>query len=391
MAEFSDPFAVAASADGRLYVADGGDANLVRRIEADGTVVTLAGGSGEGWRDGRRGLAAFHTPSGLALAADGSLFVADTGTHVVRRISPDGVVTTVAGNGSPGYGDGAGTSAAFDGPMGLALAPDGRLFVADAYNHRIRAIDRGGTVSTIAGTGAPGFADGSAAAAEFDTPCGVAIGPDGVIYVADTGNGSIRRIVPTGDVSTMTLVAAEPSDDVSLVRPIGIAAGKDGRLVVSDRRGRVLQVWPDGTARLLGGSLARLPGRRRATSPIPRTGRRRDRSAGSRHRRRRGQLPAAADRTGRPVPAGRPAQPARAPAGLSERAPAGARRSRGRSSRSSSGTRWPARWARRAAARRTAGSASMRGWTCRPTRARSSAPSGARRSTRRSRRRASAT
>jgi DNA-binding beta-propeller fold protein YncE len=255
VAEFSDPFAVAVDSQGRVFVADAGDANRIRRIETDRRVVTLAGGSGEGWRDGRRGLAAFHTPSGLALAPDGTLFVADTGTHVIRRISPDGVVTTVAGSGTPGWRDGPGREAAFDGPMGIALAPDGRLLVADAYNHRIRVVDRHSVVSTLAGSGVPGLLDGMGAAAQFDTPCGVAVGKDGVIYVADTGNSLLRRIDGTGAATTMFLVAAGVNEEFSLVRPVGIAAGSDGRLAVTDRRGRVLQVWPDGTARTLAGSL----------------------------------------------------------------------------------------------------------------------------------------
>ncbi len=255
VAEFSDPFAVATDDRGRLFVADAGDANRVRRVEADGRVVTLAGGSGEGRRDGRRGAAAFHTPSGLALAPDGSLYVADTGTHVIRRISPDGDVTTLAGDGQPGWRDGAGTAAAFDGPIGLALARDGRLVVADAYNHRIRIVDRAGVVSTLAGSGAPGIADGRGAEARFDTPCAVAVDRDGIIYVADTGNSLLRRIGRDGLVTTLALSPLDSADDVSLVRPLGIAAGLDGRLAVSDRRGRVLQVWPDGTARTLAGSL----------------------------------------------------------------------------------------------------------------------------------------
>jgi streptogramin lyase len=266
VAEFSDPFAVAVGADGRVYVADAGDANRIRRIGPDG-VVTLAGGSGEGHRDGRRGLAAFHTPSGLAIAPDGTLFVADTGTHTIRRVTADGDVTTVAGAGAPGYLDGAGRASAFDGPMGLAYAPGGRLYVADAYNHRIRAIDASGTVTTLAGTGVPGFADGPAATAQFDTPCGVAVAPDGSLYVADTGNGLVRRIDASGAVSTLPLVPDEPFGDTSIVRPIGIAAGRDGRLAVSDRRGRVLQVMADGTARRLAGSL---PGYRDGAGAIAR-------------------------------------------------------------------------------------------------------------------------
>jgi len=255
-ATFSDPFAVAAGADGRIYVADAGDANRIRRVETDGTVVTLAGGAGEGWRDAPRGLAAFHTPSGLALSRDGTLFVADTGTHVIRRIDPDGKVTTIAGTGRPGFADGPGSAASFDGPMGLALAPDGRLLVADAYNGRIRAIGAHGMVTTVAGAGGlTGYADGPAAEARFDTPCGVAVAADGRIFVADTGNGLVRAIDLAGNVTTIAIHPSNPFEDVGLARPAGIVVGRDGRLVVSDRRGRILQVAPDGRARVLAGSL----------------------------------------------------------------------------------------------------------------------------------------
>ena len=116
-------------------------------------------------------------------------------------------------------------------------------------------MDRAGVVSTLAGSGAPGLADGRGAEARFDTPCGVTVDRDGTVYVADTGNSLLRRIDRDGIVTTLALAPLDTSDDVSLVRPVGIAAGRDGRLVVSDRRGRVLQVWPDGTARTLAGLL----------------------------------------------------------------------------------------------------------------------------------------
>jgi len=252
-AGFSDPFAVAAAADGRIYIADAGDNNRVRRLDPDGRVVTLAGGSGEGWRDGRRGAAMFHTPSGLALGPDGALYVADTGTHVIRRISRDGDVVTVAGVGRPGFLDGPAASAAFDGPMGLALGPDGTLYVADAYNNRIRAIGTSGSVWTVAGDGLAGFQDGPGQAARFDVPCGVAVDPTGGLLVADTANNAVRRIARDRTVSTVALTAESITEDVSLVRPIGIAAGEHGAFI-TDRRGRILQLLENGRARVLAGT-----------------------------------------------------------------------------------------------------------------------------------------
>jgi len=251
-AGFSDPFAVAAATDGRIYIADAGDNNRIRRLDPDGRVVTLAGGSGEGWRDGRRGAAMFHTPSGLALSPNGSLYVADTGTHVIRRISRDGDVVTVAGVGRPGYVDGPAANAAFDGPMGLALGPDGTLYVADAYNNRIRAIGTSGTVWTVAGDGLAGYQDGPAQTARFDVPCGVAVDPSGGLLVADTANNAIRRIARDRTVSTVELTASI-TEDVSLVRPIGIAAGTHG-VFITDRRGRILHMLQNGRTRVLAGT-----------------------------------------------------------------------------------------------------------------------------------------
>ncbi len=252
-AGFSDPFAVAAASDGRVYIADAGDNNRIRRLEPDGRVITLAGGSGEGWKDGRRGRAMFHTPSGLALAADGTLYVADTGTHVIRRISRDGGVTTIAGVGRPGYIDGPSAGAAFDGPMGLAVGPDGTLYVADAYNNRIRAISTSGTVWTVAGDGLAGYQDGPGPSARFDVPCGVAVDPSGGLLVADTANNVVRRIARDRTVSTLELAAGSLTEDVSLVRPIGIAAGPRGTFI-TDRRGRILQILENGRTRVLAGT-----------------------------------------------------------------------------------------------------------------------------------------
>src|SRR5262245_31249913 len=125
-ARFSEPFGIAAASDGTIFVADAGSAHLIRRISPDASVSTIAGGA-RGFADGSGTQAAFSTPSGLALAADGTLFVADTGNHAIRRITPDGRVSTVAGDGTAGYADGPALQARFNGPIGIALASDGRV------------------------------------------------------------------------------------------------------------------------------------------------------------------------------------------------------------------------------------------------------------------------
>lgn len=247
-AHFSDPFGVAIHTDGTVYVADAGDAQRIRGISPDGTVFTLAG-SVHGFQDGAGAAARFSTPSGLAIDSTGALYVADTGNNAVRRVSADGRVTTLAGDGVAGMRDGPGHEARFNGPIAVAVAPTGRVIVADTYNDRVRAIDPDGTVRTLSGFAGPGALDGTAHEARFHTPCGVAVDALGNIYVADTGNGLLRIIGTGGSVTTHA--AAFPE---GLVRPIGIAASPAGDIYVTDDRGRVLEVAVGRAARTLVGS-----------------------------------------------------------------------------------------------------------------------------------------
>lgn len=250
-ARFADPFGLALDRAGTLYVSDGGDNNRIRKIAADGSVSTLAGGA-EGFADGIGAAAAFHTPSGLALDAAGNLYVADTGNNAIRKVSPQGVVSTLAGGGAAGLRDGVGAAAEFNGPVGVALDRAGNVLVADTYNDRIRRIAPDGTVTTLAG-GAPGLLDGPQAQALFDTPTGIAVDPRGGIVVADSGNGAVRRLAPDGSVSTLAPLQAQ-SGPVSLRRPVSLAVTADGFLYVGDMaRGRIWQVAPGGELRGLSG------------------------------------------------------------------------------------------------------------------------------------------
>jgi sugar lactone lactonase YvrE len=246
LARFSDPFGVTVAPDGSIYVADAGRAQRVRRIAPDGTVTTVAGGE-LGYRDGPASTARFDTPSGLAFDAGGGVLVADTGNNAIRRIAPDGSVTTVAGDGIPGYLDGPARQARFRGPTGIAVDAAGRIIVADAYNDRIRAIHPDGTVSTLAGSGAPGFADAPVTAAAFDTPSGVAVDAAFNIYVADLGNVAIRKIWPDGRVTTVP--------HYGLVRPASVAVAPDGFIYAAGYH-RVVAVDPDGDVRVVAGSTA---------------------------------------------------------------------------------------------------------------------------------------
>ncbi|MEX1128857.1 MAG: hypothetical protein WEB50_09850, partial [Vicinamibacterales bacterium] len=231
---FTDPFGVTAAADGTVYVADGIGAHRIYRITPAGLVTTLAG-SDEGFADGPGASARFSAPSGLAIDTLGHLYVADTGNDAIRRIAPDGTVSTIADR-----------RAGLNGPVGVAVDARGRVIVADTYNDRIVAIESDGAVTPVAGSGSRGFDDG--ADARFDTPCGVAVDSNGNIYVADTGNGAVRVISTEGIVSTIA-----PGFADGPLRPLGVAAAADGSVFVADARGRVVEITPNSGQRTVAG------------------------------------------------------------------------------------------------------------------------------------------
>lgn len=250
-ARFSDPWGIAVGTDGRIYVADAGDNDTIRLIDAAGKSGVFAG-STSGFVDGPAGTARFDTPSGMVIDTTGTLYVADTGNDAIRRVDARGTVTTVAGGNGPGYLDGRGRDARFNGPVGVAVGEHGDIYVADTYNHRIRRIAPDGTVTTVAGSGAPGLQDGPGLNARFDTPCALAVGVDGSLWVADTGNRAIRRIAPDGTVSTLAYSTSEDHEAL-LRRPLGIAADADAVYVTEAARGRILRYGNDGTIRVMTG------------------------------------------------------------------------------------------------------------------------------------------
>ncbi len=204
-ARFQYPGAVAASGATNVFVADSAN-HTIRKVTTAGTVSTLAGTAGaSGSADGTGGNARFRSPYGLAVDSAGNILVADTYNHTIRKITPAGEVSTLAGAaGVTGSANGTGPVARFNLPCGVAVDAANNLLVADAYNHTIRKVTPAGVVSTVAGApGLSGNADGAAGTARFWTPRGVAVDGAGNIFVADLQNQTIRKITPGGTVTTL--------------------------------------------------------------------------------------------------------------------------------------------------------------------------------------------
>jgi len=231
---------------GQLYVA-GDHAPIVFRVGTDNRVLTVAGTTDSGY-DGDGGparQAKLTSPFAVLPTEDGGFYVSDLDAHVIRYVAPDGIISTVAGTGAQGYsGDGgAGMQAQLAGPAKMRLDGEGNLYFCETKNHVVRRLTRGGTVSTVAGTGARGYAGdgGPAGRAQFDSPSDLRFAPNGDLYVADTGNSVIRRIDRTGVVTTVVGRGQAgfsgdggPASDCEMNRPSGLTFAADRALWIAD-------------------------------------------------------------------------------------------------------------------------------------------------------------
>jgi hypothetical protein len=263
-AELKNPAGVAVDTIGNLYIAD---ISVIRKVASDGTITTVAGSGKTGYSgDGGPAISAeLNSPEGVAVDGAGNLYVADSDNFVVREVNPSGTIATVAGNGIscifPGLGA---TSASLCYPVGVAVDNNGNLYIADSDGNRIRKVAPGGIMTTVAGNGAPGYSGdgGPATSARLSDPWGVAADAAGDLYIADSGNSVIRKVSPDGMITTVAGNGSAgysgdggPATNAQLFEAAGVAVDPSGSLYIADTsNNRIRKVTPDGTIATIAGN-----------------------------------------------------------------------------------------------------------------------------------------
>ncbi len=260
-----NPLGVAVDGSGNLLIADSGN-YCIRKVSSNGIITTVAGNGTRGYSgdSSRATNAQLSFPTAMTVDASGSLFIADNGNNRFRKVSPAGIITTVAGNGTSGYsGDGGpATSAQLAGPSGMKVDATGNLFIADILNHRIRKISPNGIIATVAGNGTPGYSGdvGPATSAQLTFPSGVAFDASGNLFIADTGNSRIRKILPNGIIFTVAgggtsgLGDGGPATIAQLDHPYSLAFDGSGNLFIADSgNARIRKIAPNGTITTVAG------------------------------------------------------------------------------------------------------------------------------------------
>jgi len=259
-AAFNAPAGVAIDAAGNVYIAEAGNHDI-RKMTPDGMVSSFVGNTTGGFANGTGGAASFSSMQGIAIDAAGNLYVADSGNQAIRKVTPGGVVTRFAGTGTMGAANGPVASATFNAPTGVAIDAAGNVYVADFGNKMIRKITADGIVSTLAGSGTVGYDNGTGATATFTSPDRLVVDAAGNVYVSDFK--MVRKITPDGMASTLAGNNVDPS--VAYSQPVdgkgsaasfivadGISIDASGNLYVGDEN-LVRMVTPDGVVTTLAG------------------------------------------------------------------------------------------------------------------------------------------
>jgi len=256
LAQLSNPTDISVAPDGSLYIADFSSSSI-RHVTPDGIISTVAG-TGVGGFSGDGGpanLAQLAAPISVISGSGGSLYIADTYNHRIRRVSADGIITTVAGTGIAGFsGDGGpAINAMLWEPSDIALGLDGSIYISERKNHRIRRVTLDGIITTVAGTGSRGFSgDGGAASmAQLFGPSGIALSLGGDLYIADTGNSRIRRMTPNGMITTIAGTSnwgyfgdGGPANQAWFTDAVDVSIAPDGSIYISDQyNSRIRRVW----------------------------------------------------------------------------------------------------------------------------------------------------
>jgi NHL repeat len=266
-AQLAGPVAVAALPDGGYLITDQGNSRI-RRVSPEGVITTVAGNgvNSFGGDGGPATDAQISVANGVVATADGGFLIADSNNHRVRRVGPDGIISTVAGTGGFGYnGDNQpAAQALLNFPAGVAARPDGSFLIADNDNNRIREVSASGTITTVAGDGTRSFGgdNGPATSAQLSDPSGVSLTPDGGFLITDKDNNRIRKVAADGTITTVAGTGTAggggdggPATAADLSAPIGVASIADGGFLIAELSGhRVRRVLPDGTITTVAGT-----------------------------------------------------------------------------------------------------------------------------------------
>lgn len=258
-ASFNVPQGMAIDALGNVYIVDVYN-HLIRKITPQGNVSTFAGSGKQGSTNGTGITASFNYPIDIAIDPSGNLFVSDSGNHKIRKITPSGIVTTFAGSGVQKFEDGTGIDASFNIPFGLVFDDKQNLFVVDSFNNRIRKITPLGVVTTIAGTGEKGSDDGNGINSSFNFPQGITIDLQNNLFIADVYNNKIRKITPGLDVSTFagTGVAGMKDGDIkdaTFDGPADVSFDSFKNLIIADLNNNIIRkITPSGAVTTIAGN-----------------------------------------------------------------------------------------------------------------------------------------